>query len=135
MIGTIWPLGRVTKEFSVETDEVKRLKEQQTWCVALVSKTQEVDGKEGKCEVEERKKIPLKLETDESGCSGSEGARELCWSCELRRVMSCWHWVVVNTVSGESDVPIADSLVMVDETWCALAWIEEDLGLTFYPRG
>ena len=56
-------------------------------------------------------------------------------SCELRRVMSCWHWAVVNTVSGELDVPIVDSSVMVDEAWCALSWIEEDLGLTLYPGG
>ena len=56
-------------------------------------------------------------------------------SCKLRRVMSCWHRAVVSTVSGELDVPIVDSSVMVDEAWCALAWIKEDLGLTLYPRG
>ena len=68
MIGIVWPLGRVTKEFSIEKNEVKRLNEQQTWCITPVSKTQEVDGKEGKCEVEKREKLPLKLEIDESGC-------------------------------------------------------------------
>ena len=67
MIGIVWPLGRVTKEFYIETNEVKRLNEQQTWCITPVSKTQEVDGKEGKCEVEKREKLPLKLEIDESG--------------------------------------------------------------------
>ena len=46
----------------------KRLNEQQTWCITPVSKTQEVDGKEGKCEVEKREKLPLKLEINESGC-------------------------------------------------------------------
>ena len=38
LMETKWPLGRVTKELIVGTRWRKDFKEQQTWCVALVSR-------------------------------------------------------------------------------------------------
>ena len=118
-----------TKELVTGKEKRNWSRKQQTWCIALVSKTQEDFEKElieeGMWELE----LPLILETEGSGSWHSIVARELVYSCESSRAISCWHWEARSVLSETSD----EADCFVELAWLTLGVVKLPLYLDLYP--
>ena len=95
-MGIEWPFGNATDKLVVRIEKVKELKEQQTWWVALVSKTHNFEEIIELEKDQEEEIIPLKLQVEDLGCCNSRETQGLPYSCELKSAMSCWHCEGVN---------------------------------------
>lgn len=104
-IGTLLELENVMKAFCKGVSDVKRLEQQQTCCVALVSINQKDEEVLMEAEKGEIESIPLKAWKSDEPVELWLGAKsgDMDWVCiwDCKKEINCWHWSANKEVLGD----------------------------------